>query len=141
MSEPIIRIFPHSKEHFENPDELRTWLSTTLRLRNGWYRLEKLQGIGIGNNPPGTIVLFRIDQKIVGEAIVKEDVIEIEDKEFEGKITFDPSTVRIYKKPLQIAILGKITNLNLENAKPYYKIEPKLYPYIMQEIIKNGFVE
>ena len=139
MSKPIIRIFPHSKEFFEDPDQLRTWLHTTMRLRGGWYRIKKLKGVGLGKNPPGSIVMFRKDDRIVGEAIVKKDVILISDKGYEGKIAFEPSSIRIYREPLGIGDLEKITGLNLKSARPYYLIESSFYPDIMKKIVKNGF--
>ena len=143
VAQPI-RIFPHSREEFETDDELRTWLHNGLRLREGKYYLRSIQPVGLGKNSPGTLVLFRFDKEILGEAVVKEDVVKVERQrgnvEYEGMIKFEASSIRIYRKPIKVEFLKKVTKLNLVGANVYYKFDDwNIYPKILEEVAKDGF--
>ena len=138
----IIRIFPHSREEFNTDDELRMWLYNGLRLRDGEYYLRSTKGVG--SIPPGSIVLFRFDKYIVGEAIVKDDVKEINiiknDVKYGGMIKFEASSIRIYRRPLEIKFLEKLTGRDFSVARTYFRInEWDIYPQILAEIAKYGF--
>jgi len=144
MENPIIRIFPHSREEFKSADELRTWLYNELRLRDGKYNLRSIQTVGIGKNTPGTLILFRFNKEILGEAIVKEDVIEekniFEEIEYEGMIRVEASSIRIYRKPIGINFIEKITDRDLSIAQNHYKFNDwNIYSKILEEVVKNGF--
>ena len=143
VAQPI-RIFPHSREEFEADDELRTWLHNGLRLRDGKYYLRSIQPVGLGKNPPGTLVLFRFDKEILGEAVVKEDVVKVErqrgDVEYEGMIKFEASSIRIYRKPIKVEYLEKLTGRDLSVAKTYFKFDDwNIYHRILEEAVKDGF--
>ena len=143
VAQPI-RIFPHSREEFETDDELRTWLHNGLRLRDGKYYLRSIQPVGLGKNPPGTLVLFRFDKEILGEAVVKEDVVKVErqrgDVEYEGMIKFEASSIRIYRKPIKVEYLEKLTGRDLSVAKTYFKFDDwNIYHRILEEAVKDGF--
>jgi hypothetical protein len=143
VAQPI-RIFPHSREEFETDDELRTWLHNGLRLRDGKYYLRSIQPVGLGKNSPGTLVLFRFDKEILGEAVVKEDVVKVErqrgDVEYKGMIKFEASSIRIYRKPIKVEFLEKLTGRDLSVAKTYFKFDDwNIYHKILEEAVKDGF--
>src|SRR6266487_6319741 len=106
---PQIRIFPHSKEEFPSEDSLRTWLLTALRGRGGVYYL--LNRDAVRDLPPGSIVLFRYGQKIVGEAVVRKEkepfngtsrTLAGKEEEYEAQVTFPSSSIRLYAPPLPV---------------------------------------
>lgn len=137
MEMPHIRIFPHSREQFESDDVLKDWL----KQNNGEYWLKSLQPIK--SVPTGSIVLFRFDKEIVGEAVVQRDIRKLDTNEFEseGKIKFEPASIRIYKKPLKIKTLEKFTGKNLKGANIYYKIYTwSIYSKILAETVKDGYL-
>lgn len=125
METKHIRIFPCNREEFETVEELRIWLEKTLPLeREGRYRLRTLQNIK--SVPQGSIVLFRFDQEIIGEAIVRQDIQEINEEingvNYVGAIYFEPSSIRIYKRPLPVSFIEQLSNKNLAVPRSYYKI-------------------
>ena len=136
-----VRIFPHSRDEFETDDELRSWLHNGLRLRDGEYYLRATKGIG--SIPRGSIVLFRFDKDIVGEAIVKEDVQKVDiirrGVKYEGMIKFEASSIRIYRRPIKIKFLENITGRDFSVARTYFKIEWDVYRQILAEVVKYGF--
>ena len=142
MVDQTIRIFPHSREEFETDDELMSWLHNGLRLRDGEYYLRSTQGVG--SISPGSIVLFRFDKDIMGEAIVKEDVKEVDITEnevrYEGMIKFEASSIRIYRRPVEIKFLESLTGRDFSVARTYFKIDNwDIYPQILAEVAKYGF--
>jgi len=140
MAQAIIRIFPHSKEEFPTADDLRSWLLTALKARGGRYLLRS----GQGSIPPGSVVLLRHGNKIVGEAVVEEDFvsqhIEEEGFTYEGFIKFAPSSIRLYVGALPIEVLGNIAGRDFSVARTYYKIEDwAVYSRILCEVVGEGF--
>ena len=137
---PIIRIFPHSRDEFPTADDLRTWLLTALKARGGRYHLRTSQG----SIPPGSVVLFRHGDEVVGEAVVEENFISQPTKEadvtYEGFIKFAPSSIRVYVGALPAKVLGQLCGRDFSGARPYYKIEDwALYPKILAEVAVEGF--
>ena len=137
-----IRIFPHSREEFRSADELASWLQSGLRYRDGKYHLRRV-GAGIGSIPPGSVVLFRFDKEIIGEAIVKQDVVEEEIVDsgytYKGYIQFEQSSVRVYRGFLPIEFLEKATGKDLSVARTYYKIDDwGVYAKVIKEQVKRG---
>ena len=142
MANPMIRIFPHSRDEFETTDDLKTWLLTALKARGGRYYLR--EGSKYGSNPPGSIILFRYGDEIVGEAVVEEDFTPEHKAEsgfrYEGYIKFEPSSIRTYVGALSIETLERIVGRELKPARPYYKIDSWIvYPSILAEVVKEGF--
>lgn len=138
----VIRIFPHSRKEFRSADELASWLQSGLRDRDGKYHLRNV-GAGIGSTPPGSVVLFRFDKEIIGEAIVKQDVIEEEIVDsgytYKGYIQFEQSSVRVYRGFLPIEFLEKASGRDLSVARPYYKIDDwGVYAKVIKEQVKRG---
>jgi len=132
-----IRIFPHSMEEFSNELELIKWLNGRLRQNMGKYHLRGIQAVG--KIPPGNIVLFRFKNNIVGHAIVKKDIVKktqvINGVTYHGIIQFVASSITVYKKPIAINRIEKVTNRDLSKGRPYYKFEnPETY-YKILEII------
>lgn len=144
MTQPVVRIFPHSKEEFEDSDELRTWLITALKARGGRYRLHV--DSSYGSNPSGSLILFRYENEIIGEAVVEQDYIaydkplKIGDFTYGGFIKFVPSSIRVYVGGLPVKVLGEFCGRDFSGARPYYKIEDwAVYPKILAEVAKEGF--
>lgn len=139
MAQPVIRIFPHSKEEFKDSDELRTWLITALKARGGRYLLR--EGSGHGSNPSGSLILFRHGNEIIGEAVVEQDYIAYDKPvTYGGFIKFVASSIRLYVGGLPVKVLGELCGRDFTGARSYYKIEDwAAYPKILAEVAKEGF--
>jgi hypothetical protein len=146
---PHIRIFPHNQNHFPSIDTLTTWLLTSLKARGGKYLLKSKDAVA--NLPPGSLVLFRYDKVVVGEAVVIEHsrddpsvkrTLAGNNMEYEGSVLFCPSSIRIYAPPVGIELLqgfiGESPNL-IPSALPYFKIEDwNVYPMLLAHVAKSG---
>src|SRR4051812_27708084 len=106
--EPQIRIFPCGDE-FPSPDALVTWLLIALRARGGHYHLRS--GNAVAGLPPGSIVLFRHGDVVVGEAVVREYTREAgtdrsltgQQEAYGARVTFAPDTIRVFAPPAPVA--------------------------------------
>ena len=134
---PIIRIFPH-KTWFPKDEDLKGWMHFTMRARGGTYYFRKAYKYLMNNNPPGTIVLFRYEDSIIGEGVVKVDTVKSNISHYETMITFEPSSIRIYAKPLPVKRLAKIVDKDLTSDTTYYGISMKYYGKILAEVIHIG---
>lgn len=153
MAAPHIRIFPHdTKEEFRSIDQLTSWLLTGLRARGGMYHLKSAGAVA--DLPRGSLVLFRYGNVIVGEAIVwkekelenmKDRTVSGEMAEYEAKVTFAPSSIRLYSPPLpcdfvQTAMkaLGDDKDF-VKFAGAYTKLENwSIYGSILAEVVSRG---
>jgi hypothetical protein len=143
-----VRIFPHSREQFPSDDLLRIWLLNGLRGRGGRYRLTSAGGGKPQNLAPGSIVLFRHGDDIVGEAVVKtgiekEDGTERnlwsgKDEKYEAVVTFAPSSIRLYAPPLPIRRIQQYMDKDLTSAQPYYELSWQVYAHVLQETLQAG---
>ena len=150
MPQPIIRILPHTRAEFPSSDHLRTWMLTALKANGGCYLLRSFGVLGAGNNPPGSIVLFRFHDQIVGEAVIEQDVTRqnIEDLTpegqpftYEGYMKLAPSSIRAYIGSLSVAELGDLCGRDFSIANPYYKIDDwAVYPKILARVAPQGFL-
>jgi hypothetical protein len=134
---PIIRIFPH-KTWFPKDEDLKGWMHFTMRNRGGTYYFRKGYKYIKHANPPGTLVLFRYEDSIVGDGIVKIDTVKSNISHYEIMITFEPTSLRIYRKPLPVKKLSKIVNKDLKSDTTYYSIPMKHYGEIMTEVVHMG---
>jgi hypothetical protein len=146
MTTPHIHIFPHSQKEFPSRDTLTTWLLTGLKARGGKYFLSR---DAVAELPPGSLVLFRYGQLVVGEAVVIEHSRELsgdrngdDDQEYEACVRFSPSSIRIYSPPVRIedlqSFVGESPNLS-PSAQPYFKIENwNVYPRLLAHVGKSG---
>ena len=133
-----IRIFPHKDEIFKTKKSLKFFLLTELKKNDGIYHITSLKGIK--SVPAGSIVLFRKKNKIVGEAIVKEDIKKINSQDYEGIIRFEPSSIRVYSEPIDIEKLQEYTDNNLNYGQAYHIIEDwSAYQEIIKSVGVNGF--
>ena len=147
MTTPQVRIFPHAVEdEFPSEDLLRMWLLNGLRGRGGEYHLRNKDAVT--DLPPGSIVLFRWGDVIVGEAVVwkqkevfpqkkKEGTLSGKEQEYEAQVTFAPSSIRLYAPPLpvkQIQQPGK----DLTFARAYTVLDWDVYARILEEVVKAG---
>ena len=134
---PIIRIFPH-KSWVPKDEDFKGWLHFTLRARGGTYYFRKAYKYIMNNNPPGTIVLFRFEDEIVGEGVVKVDTVKSNISHYEKMITFEPSSIRIYAKPLTVERLSKALDKDLSSDTTYYAIPMKHYGTVLSEVNNLG---
>lgn len=126
----LIRIFPHTTDEFEDEIALKDWLLHHLpysRKGNpkGYYRLRTINGVG--QVPPGSVVLFRFKNNIVGSAVVKRDVEPISETiggvTYKGSIIFDPDSINVYDCSVPIKFLADLTQRNFSYARAYFKLE------------------
>ncbi len=146
---PHIRIFPHSQEEFPFEDDLTAWLLTALRGGGGVYHLRRADRVK--NLPPGSLVLFRYGQKLVGEAVVRKGKEVFSEKlkiralsgkevKYEAQVTFAPSSIRLYAPPIavqQIQPYIKEKDL-MKYAGVYVKLDWAIYARILAEVISRG---
>ena len=100
---PQIRIFPHVAKVFPLLDNLTTWLLTSLKAKGGVYHVLGDGGARPAEMAPGSIVLFRHGDLIVGEAVIRQYELKagkIESGEYQAVATFAPTSIRLYSPPV-----------------------------------------
>ena len=154
MEHPQVRILPHdTKEEFRSEDILRMWLLNGLRGRGGVYHLRSKDAVA--DLPPGSVVLFRCDKVIVGEAVVQKDkevfhenlkgrTLSGESAEYEAQVIFAPSSIRLYAPPLEVDRLqehikahGMDKNI-LQNAGVRPVLNWDIYACVLQDVAERG---
>jgi hypothetical protein len=142
-----IRIFPHSAGEFKKLDDLTTWLMTALKARGGVYYV-----LGDGGSRPaetsmeaGCIVLFRYNDAIVGEAVVRDCVIQSGENEsgekYQAVATFFPSSIRLFSPPIHTDNLQKLIEKSPDIGvqRTYFIIkEWSVYPQLLALVGKAG---
>jgi hypothetical protein len=148
MASVQVRIFPHSQQEFPSEDSLLTWLLTGLRGRGGVYHLRNADAVI--DVPPGSVVLFRYGHRIVGEAVVskgkevfpekvKDRTLTGEEAEYGAKVTFVPSSIRLYAPPLPVQRLQPHLDKDVVNfAAAYTILDWSIYGIVLQEVVTNG---
>jgi hypothetical protein len=150
MEMPHIRIFPHSQKEFPSIDLLMMWLQTTLRARGGVYHLKSADSVK--DLPPGSIILFRCHNMIVGEAVISKDkevfpepinerTLLGEPEHYEAQVVFHPSSIRLYSPSLPIKILQNLIGESKDIVKypgGYYQLDCSLYPQILAAVVASG---
>jgi len=148
MSNPHIRIFPHSRDEFPSIDSLTTWLMTALKARGGTYHIRSAKSVKTLET--GSIVLFRYHDMIVGEGVVSNYIKEPspdrtvagEEIAYEARTIFAPSSIRIFQPPIPIGdlqgVVGAEPNM-IPSAQPYFIIEDwSVYPKLLAVAVKQG---
>lgn len=148
MTNPHIRVFPHSREEFPSLDSLTTWLMTGLKARGGTYHMRSSKSVK--ELEAGSIVLFRHGDKIVGEGVVSDYIKEPspdrtivgEEVIYEARTMFAPSSIRVYAPPIPIEALQEIVGPEpnmIPSAQPYFIINDwSVYPKLLAYAIRNG---
>jgi hypothetical protein len=143
-----VRIFPHSQKEFASEDSLLTWLLTGLRGRGGVYHLRHADSVK--DIPPGSVVLFRYGNRIVGEAVVwkgketfadkvKDRTLTGEEAEYGAKVTFVPSSIRLYAPPLAVERLQPHLDKDVVKfAGAYTDLDWSIYGVVLQEVVSKG---
>src|SRR5438067_1623191 len=137
--EPHIRVFPCGSE-FPSADALVTWLMIALRARGGRYHLRS--GDAVADLAPGSVVLFRHGDTIVGEAVVREYVREGgttrsltgQDEPYGARVVFAPDTIRVFAPPLGIPDVQRVVgpSPDLTVARTYFSIRDwSVYPRLL----------
>ncbi len=136
-----VRVFPHNREEFPSEDSLLTWLLTALRGRNGVYHLRNADSIK--DVPPGSVELFRYNDCIVGQAVVKEGkkvfAERVKDRtltgtpaEYEAKVTFVPASIRLYAPPLPVSRIQPHLNKDIvKYAGAYTDLDWNIYGVVL----------
>ena len=135
---PQVRIFAHSSKDYPTKDDLMAWLLNGLRGRGGEYRLTTAHRVKY--LPPGSVVLFRYADEIVGEAVVSKEKEIVSGEEYAAQVTLAPSSIRLYSPPLPI---NRIQQLYPEkdissSAQPYYILPWESYSHILKEVVTAG---
>ncbi|HXC44818.1 MAG TPA: hypothetical protein VNY51_15010 [Candidatus Dormibacteraeota bacterium] len=122
-----------------------TWLLTGLRGRGGVYHLTSADAVA--DLPPGSIVLFRYGHEIIGEAVVRKGketgsvtgrTLLGEDGEYAARVTFAPSSIRLYSPPLPVKQIQQYTEKDISSsAQPYYKLDWCVYGRILKEVVSR----
>ena len=107
------RLFPHGKRGgFEDKEDLRNWLDTDLRDRNGMYALARVFDV-----PPNTLALFEKEGTILGCAVVREGAHEMTEEEREWRerhglegdwsavMRVDPDTIWVWQSEQEVRLL------------------------------------
>jgi hypothetical protein len=121
---PHIRIFPHARKEFSSCDTLTTWLLTGLKARGGKYLLVSRDAVA--ELPPGSLVLFRYRQVVVGEAVVIEYSRDSsvnrnlagDDQEYGACVWFSLSSIRVYAPPVGIKKLQEFIGESQKSFEP-----------------------
>ena len=149
MAAPQLRIFPHSPKEFPSEDSLRIWLLGGLRGRGGLYHL--LSADRVAELPPGSVVLFRYGQRIIGEAVVSSPYEVLaekardkttyggEEEEYAAQVTFAPSSVRLYAPPLPLEQIEQYTDKDLRTYAGVYPILTwDIYAHVLEWVASRG---
>lgn len=108
MTEPVVCIFPHADDEFADKTELQNWLLNDFieNEKPGRYHLRK---IGLKDKEfisriiPGSLILFRKGEYIVGEGIAETGIrkldIAVEEKYYYD-IFVSPNSIRTYELPI-----------------------------------------
>jgi hypothetical protein len=143
-----VRIFPHSQKEFPSEDSLLTWLLTGLRGRCGVYHLRHADAVK--DVPPGSVVLFRYGNRIVGEAVVwkgketfaekvKDRTLTGEEAEYGAQVTFLPSSIRLYAPPVPVERLQPHLDKDVvKYAGAYTELDWGIYDIVLQEAVSKG---
>lgn len=146
---PVACIFPHGQEDFPSPKELVEFLKAELpKERQGKYRLRNLgrprrfEGkTFIDAVIPGSLVLFKKTDRILGTAVVQKGIEKVQPPEiltwgtYRFTVYFDPQTVVVYDRGVSVGAIEKATGVDLTSGflKASYlvlgyrdEIEPKL---------------
>ncbi len=148
MAEAEVRIFPCSRKEFPTEDSLLAWLLTGLRGRGGVYLMRNTDSVK--DLPPGSVVLFRYGKSLVGEAVVwkgkevfdakrKDQTLTGEEAEYEGQVTFMPSSIRLYAPPFPLEVLQTRLDKDVVNfPRAYTKLDWSHYGLVLQVVVSKG---
>jgi hypothetical protein len=149
-----VRIFSHdTQREFPSEDDLRTWLLNGLRGNGGVYCFRRANAVD--DLPPGSIVLFRYHEQIVGEAVVREGkkvykkkkylrTLSGQELDYAAEVTFAPASIRLYSPPLPVDVIqGLLTAQKKEKnivtyAGGYPKLDWEIYACILKEVVSRG---
>jgi hypothetical protein len=134
MAESVVCIFPHSNDEFRTPDDLRTFLSSTLPAEPdpgryllgtlGWRDKNFKESIN-----PDSLVLFSKKGLIVGKAISKTMIKELEPPEesetetgakatYYHEIFFVPESIKVCKEALSVELIERWAGMK-HNIRSY----------------------
>ena len=130
---PEVRIFPNNRNiEFDTKEELAKYLNEGFYpKRTGTYYFRSYRQVKC--IPRDSWALFRFGGSIMGCAKVKEPAVSRnyesqELKEYEGQITFDVPSTKVFNPPLKIERLEKLTGEkyhnddNFKTGRAYYII-------------------
>jgi hypothetical protein len=91
--------------------------------------------------PPGSVVLFRYADEIIGEAVVSKGKVIVSDEEgYAAQVTLAPSSIRLYSPPLPVKQIQQYYPEKdiSSSAQPYYLLNWDVYSRILKEVVSAG---
>jgi hypothetical protein len=146
-----LRLFPHSHLEFPSMELLTMWLLNGLRARGGVYHLRNANAFK--DLSRGSVVLFRWEHRIVGEAVVWKEkevfkqklkdwlLLGGREEEYEAQVTFAPSSIRLYAPPLPAQFVQDLLGASKDiKTYPgaYVELDWDLYAAILAEVVAKG---
>ena len=135
IGKPEIRIFPNSKaKEFGTNRDLVNYLKDELSTKGtGIYYFRSYRQVKC--IPGNSWALFRFEDLILGCAKIKEPAVSKKksgpNQEYEGQITFDVTSTKVFDPPLEIRRLEWLTGEkyhnddNLKTGRAYYIVSKK----------------
>lgn len=142
----VIRIISMKEDReFQTNGEVKDWLNRTCRvLRNGKYHFYDKRYLGEEKNPPGTILIFKWKNNLIGEGIIKEDRLLNKDKTIPEPyyVKFEPTSIRTYTKEIPVPyirdMIKELTGKDIQGQGTTI-INGQAYLHILSKIMENGF--
>jgi hypothetical protein len=145
-----LQIFPHSQQEFPSMEILMMWMLNGLRGRAGVYYFRDASAIR--DLPRGSVVLFRWQRIIVGEAVVwkekevfrdqlREKTLQGQDVGYTAQVTFAPSSIRLYSPPLPVEFIQQQIGQGkdiMSYSGAYIELDWSLYARILAEVVLRG---
>jgi len=142
VAEPVIRVLPHSPEEFSTAAKLAEWIGTELK-KDGIYLIASTSRVR--DLRRGSICLFMKDKKVLGEGLVKDfdpyvgkERSPATEKPYEGVITFTPSSLRRYVRPLGLDEIKRLTGKSI-GFRSGGRLDCVQYIQCLSEVAENGF--
>lgn len=118
VMEPGIYLIPHSPKEFKHANNLREWLSNNLA-RDGEYAVAS--SYYWRNVIPDSVCLFHKDKTIIGEGKMLGGLMRYPGKEvspatgkiYAGLVNFDPTSIKVYEKPISFVTVEKLLSKTL----------------------------
>lgn len=142
-----LRIFPHDAAVFATEDDLTAWIMTALKARGGRYYLlaDDPRPVPAENMmEPGSVVLFRYANNIVGEAVIrsfdKTAGTQRDGRSYQAVATFVTSSIRIYSPAISThalqQLIGESPNISVERS--YHQLDWSAYPKVLSLVTGSG---
>ena len=139
---PEVRIFPNNRNiEFGTKEDLVKYLNEGFYPEEtGTYYFRSYRQVKC--IPGNSWALFRFEDLILGCAKIKEPAVFKKksgpNQEYEGQITFEVTSTRVFDPPLEIGMLEKLTREkyhnddNLKTGRAYYIVSKKHHDKVLE---------